>query len=62
MATIRLTSSDDQEFRVEKDIAEKSVLLKNMLEGNAHVEHAKRAHTVDLQTWASRKSPSPCPT
>ena len=28
MATIRLTSSDDQEFRVEKDIAEKSVLLK----------------------------------
>lgn len=31
-STIRLQSSDEQEFRVERDIAEKSMLLKNILE------------------------------
>ncbi|KAI9352998.1 putative negative regulator sulfur controller-3 [Zopfochytrium polystomum] len=31
-ATIKLTSSDGQEFAVEKKVADRSVLLKNMLE------------------------------
>lgn len=34
MAEVRLLSSDDVEFRVPRDVAEKSVVIKNMLEGS----------------------------
>lgn len=30
---IKLTTSDNEEFNVDKDVAERSVLIKNMLEG-----------------------------
>lgn len=30
---IKLTTSDNEEFEVERDVAERSVLIKNMLEG-----------------------------
>ncbi|KAI8608861.1 putative negative regulator sulfur controller-3 [Chytriomyces sp. MP71] len=32
MAFVKLTSSDQQEFRIERSVAERSVLLKNMIE------------------------------
>lgn len=35
MAEVRLMSSDDHEVRVPRDVAEKSVLIKNMIEGMA---------------------------
>lgn len=34
---IKLTTSDNEEFDVERDVAERSVLIKNMLEGEARV-------------------------
>lgn len=33
MATVKLISSDNEDFTVDKEVAEKSVLIKNMLEG-----------------------------
>lgn len=39
MAPVKLVSSDNEEFEVEKDVATRSVLVKNMLEGNAHSSH-----------------------
>lgn len=32
--SVHLLSSDNEEFKVDKDVAERSVLIKNMLEGN----------------------------
>lgn len=31
--SVHLLSSDNEEFKVDKDVAERSVLIKNMLEG-----------------------------
>lgn len=33
MSTVKLISSDNEDFTVDKEVAEKSVLIKNMLEG-----------------------------
>jgi phosphate uptake regulator len=33
MATVKLQSSDEQDFEVQKGVAEMSVTIKNMLEG-----------------------------
>ena len=33
---VLLVTSDNEQFVVEKDVAERSVLIKNMLEGNSH--------------------------
>lgn len=30
---VKLTTSDNEEFNVDRDVAERSVLIKNMLEG-----------------------------
>lgn len=34
---IKLTTSDNEEFCVDRDVAERSVLIKNMLEGNCYI-------------------------
>lgn len=36
MPPVKLVSSDNEEFEVEKDVATRSVLVKNMLEGDPH--------------------------
>jgi len=33
---VLLVTSDNEQFVVEKDVAERSVLIKNMLEGKSH--------------------------
>jgi Skp1 family, tetramerisation domain len=33
---VLLVTSDNEQFVVEKDVAERSVLIKNMLEGNSY--------------------------
>jgi hypothetical protein len=36
---VLLVTSDNEQFVVEKDVAERSVLIKNMLEGNLNMSH-----------------------
>jgi len=38
---VKLVSSDSEQFTVDKDVAERSVLIKNMLEGGS-----SRLHTA----------------
>lgn len=46
---VRLTSSDNEDFIIERDVALKSVLIKNMLEGEACHSHHMRG-TVAMLT------------
>ena len=37
---VLLVTSDNEQFVVEKDVAERSVLIKNMLEGNSSTPYS----------------------
>ena len=39
---VLLVTSDNEQFVVEKDVAERSVLIKNMLEGDSFTFHLTR--------------------
>lgn len=40
--SVHLLSSDNEEFKVDKDVAERSVLIKNMLEGKYTLKKKKK--------------------
>lgn len=42
--SVLLQSSDNEEFKVDKDVAERSVLIKNMIEGKVFNAKRVRSH------------------
>ena len=58
---VLLVTSDNEQFVVDREVAERSVLIKNMLEGaySRHPSGARRATDIDLlQMSAKAISPS----
>jgi hypothetical protein len=53
MSTVKLQSSDEQEFEVEKAVAQMSVTIKNMLEGIASSNITNIA-VISLLFWLDR--------
>ena len=62
---VLLVTSDNEQFTADKDVVERSVLIKNMLEGMLTMVHLMRAVSglsLTLQTLARVTNPSLCPT
>ncbi|GAA5839214.1 hypothetical protein JCM3766R1_003144 [Sporobolomyces carnicolor] len=67
MAPVKLVSSDNEEFEVEKDVATRSVLVKNMLEDVGESDHPIPLPNVSAQVlkkvleWCEhhKKDPEP---
>lgn len=64
---VKLSSSDNEDFIIERDVALKSVLIKNMLEGEARLVRDMRGPVaptdpaISRQTsMATRRMPSHC--
>jgi Skp1 family, tetramerisation domain len=62
---VLLVTSDNEQFVVEKDVAERSVLIKNMLEGktpNPIISPVRRPYARLFQTLGKVTSRYHCPT
>lgn len=52
MSNVKLSSSDNMEFSVAKDVAVQSVLIKNMLEGGLDFELLPGSHEgFETRVW-----------
>lgn len=54
--SVHLLSSDSEEFKVDKEVAERSVLIKNMLEGRRQKKRTKQINNEHSRKKETKKN------